>query len=141
MKKVLGLLIGIFFLTSLCLAMGGGPPPKDTCVILITSDPVGARIEIDQDVVGITPLTVVVNREYDPRWESNKYGISRYEHAVIIEAFPTPEQVSKYGTLYAQKKTLVQKHTTPKHLHFDLKLKEAPTEMKLDIDKNININK
>jgi hypothetical protein len=138
MRKTLMVFILSVFLSACCFAMGG-PLPKQTSEIKITSDPVGARIEIDQGVMGNTPLTVVISREYNPKYIGNTPdSVDYYEHMIIIQAFPTPELIKTYGTLYMQGKMFMQSDKIPKHIHFDLTLRPTPQEIKQDIKLDIN---
>jgi len=131
MKKVfLGLIVFIAFASS-CLAMGGTPPES---VVEITSDPSGARIEINQDVIGNTPLTYVISKNHT----YFRNGVECFHDVVIIQAFPTPELVKKYETLYLQGKMFFYDDEIPKHIHFDLTLKASPQEIKQDIKLDIN---
>ncbi len=97
----------------------------------IVSVPPGARIEIDSEYVGITPLTTMIPRRYQSEWQGLIGGGQRitYVAPVRITAYPVaPGQ-------YTQFKIIGVSDPTPHRIFFDMRLGPIPQrqEIKQDI--------
>ena len=128
MKRVLiHVLLAYCLLLWACAAIERKPPkqttkaPKSPDTTLIISDPSGAKIEINHEYVGDTPLSILIKTEKS--WISGEIV-----EDLIIVAYPTG------AGQYTQTKNL-KGVKTPKRIYFNLFLKPRPDE---EIDVNIN---
>lgn len=99
----------VLLILGACMALLGCstlPKASPSGKTLIESDPPGARIEINNQYVGTTPLRVNI-----PRLNADLSGIS-----VSIIAYPT-----KHGQ-QVQSKYIGSDESTPTHVFFDMSL-------------------
>ncbi len=83
----------------------------------VLSEPPGARIEVDNDYVGNSPLTIAIPGTFDR-------GVSEFDHHVI-RAIPN-------GPGYVQTKILWGNKKLPKRIFFNTNL--GPPHRPLDVD-------
>lgn len=96
---------------------------------LIQSEPAGARIEVNGEFIGSTPIQVVLPRMYRYGW----VGLLRGGNAItwvdsmLIRAYATqPGQ-------YTQLKYIKANQYPPREMHFDMRIQPAPTQVELDV--------
>jgi hypothetical protein len=86
--------------------------------IAITSEPSGARIEIDGDYIGETPLEV--------RYRRGSLAFTGSPAQFVIRAFPKQEG------LYSQSKFYDMQDPTPHRVFFDMRM--GPSERSLNLN-------
>ena len=117
---------------SVCMALCSGcatspmatPTANPNGQTLIESDPPGARIEINNQYVGTTPLRVDIPRRSDFNWDSMEWDTI----SVKIIAYPI------FHGQQVQVKYIGYDEPTPTHVFFDMNL----VSMENSIDVNIN---
>lgn len=96
---------------------------------LIESEPPGVRIEVNGEYVGITPLRMELPRAYRYGW----VGLLRGGNAItwvdsmVVKAYP-----NNPGH-YTQVKYIKANQYPPRQMHFDMRLKPAPTQIELEV--------
>ena len=84
------------------------PTPALKKKVHIVSEPVGARIEVNQDYVGEAPITVEI--------EADRHG--DFAHMTSIAAFPS-RPLPKNTPVYTQSVTFLMGQPIPSRLYFD----------------------
>jgi hypothetical protein len=96
---------------------------NDKLMTEIISDPPGAKIEINNQYVGDTPLTIHIQRQYvggfDDAWQS-----------LTITANPI------YQGQYVQTKLIWRNVPTPTKIYFNMSLIPVPQQQQINVDVN-----
>ena len=97
----------------------------------IESDPPGARIEVNGEYVGTTPLQITLPRMYRSAWLGLLLGGQRIVSAdpLTIMAYPI------HSGQYTQTKYIGMDQATPRHIFFQIDL--VPTERRQQIELDI----
>lgn len=85
--------------------------------IEITSEPQGVKIELNNNLIGITPMTYLIDGEY------------AYNEYFIFKAYPIE------NGQYLQTKLIKLSTKLPRNIYFYMKLHPVPQEYKIDVDK------
>jgi len=115
----------LLILTAGCATVGGPSDPihQTTLMTEIISDPPGAKIEINDEYVGETPLTIHIKRIY----ASDGYGGGSWG-IVQIKANPV------LAGQYVQVKIIMVDQPTPKKMYFDMRLGPVAPQLNLNVN-------
>jgi len=125
MKKIFGLILCVCLLTSGCATTSIAERMEETYTFEIISEPSGAKIEINGNYIGETPLEYTVTCDIDT--DFYQMGMLRYRDTVLnIYAYPMgPGYVSQSKRLVIHP---LKKETIPEKVYFDMSLRPISNE-------------
>ena len=96
----------------------------------IFSEPLGARIEINNEYVGVTPLHLVIPRRYTTEFMGLLYGGTRVTGVEPLRIIAYPVTSGQY-----MQTKFIGNEPTPWRIFFDMRLEPSPQrqEIKQDI--------